>query len=127
MGRAGGLGDGSVHIIIFLKALRTETSPHLVIPRIAAAGSTSPNPQPCEGWPVYRATSTHHEEVGVSTKGYASAPPSWAATTAPPAAAHMFVIHDTIDVSTRFTGFTGSTGFRMRGLAFTAPPLSTGA
>jgi hypothetical protein len=36
---------------------------------------TPHGPQPCQAWHSYRVTSAHHEEVGVSADGHASAPP----------------------------------------------------
>jgi hypothetical protein len=78
-------------LIIFLKALCTLASRHLLIARIAAVGFTPPGPQPCQALYGYRVANAHHEEVGVSADGAASAPPYGAAAAAPPAGAVLLV------------------------------------
>jgi hypothetical protein len=59
-------------------------SRHLVIPRIAAAG-TSFSHMPCYAWHGYKITNAHRVEVEVGADETASAPTSEAAVAAPPA------------------------------------------
>jgi hypothetical protein len=75
----------SVQTATTLKFLRTEASRQLLIARITAAGFTPPSPKPHQSWEGYRVTIAHHEEVGVSADGHASASPSGVAAVAPPA------------------------------------------
>jgi hypothetical protein len=61
----------------------------VLIARIANAGFTPPSPQLCHIWHACKFTIAHHEEVGVSADGPASAPPSGAAADAPVAGADV--------------------------------------
>jgi hypothetical protein len=61
-------------------------SRQLLIPRIAAAG-TSFSPPQCQGWHGYSVTNAHRVEVEVGADGLTSAPLSGAAAAAPPAGA----------------------------------------
>jgi hypothetical protein len=60
--------------MIFSKALRSEASRQLLIRGSQPPNFTPPRPQPYQAWHGYRVTSAHHEEVGVSADGSASAP-----------------------------------------------------
>jgi hypothetical protein len=71
---------------VFYQNLPYMASRQLLIPRIAAVG-TSFSPLPCQAWHGYGATSAHRVEVEVGADGPASAPPSGAAAVAPPAGA----------------------------------------
>ena len=75
--------------IMFFQNPPYMASRHLLIPRIAAAG-TSFSPLPCQAWHGYGVTSAHRVEVEVGPDGPASVPPSGAAAAAPPAGAKLF-------------------------------------
>jgi hypothetical protein len=83
--RAGDIG-ASVQVIC-LKALRIEAPQQLLIARIADAGVTPPNPQPCHARYGYRVTNAHHDEVGVSADMPTSAFSLRAAAASPAAGA----------------------------------------
>jgi hypothetical protein len=72
--------------IVFFQNPPYRASRQLMIPRIAAVG-TSFSPLPCQAWHGYRVTSAHRVEVEVGADGPASAPLSEAAAAAPPAGA----------------------------------------
>jgi hypothetical protein len=59
------------------------------IARIIAAGFTPPSPQPCHAWRGYMDNNAHHEEVGVSADGHASAPPPGAQLQSSPSNGHL--------------------------------------
>jgi hypothetical protein len=59
---------------VFFQNLPCMASRLLMIPRIAAAG-TSFNPLPCQAWHGYGVTNAHRVEVEVGADGHASAPP----------------------------------------------------
>jgi hypothetical protein len=72
----------------YLENLVVHGVPTLLIARMRAARFTPPSSQPCQAWHGYRATNTtHHEEIGVSADGHASAPPFGAAAASPSAGA----------------------------------------
>jgi hypothetical protein len=64
-------------------------SRQVLILRIAIAGFTPPNSQPCHARHGYKVTNAHYEEVEVSADGPACAPPSEAAAAVPPAGVTM--------------------------------------
>jgi hypothetical protein len=73
--------------IMFFKNPPYRASRQLLIPRVAAIG-TSFSPLPCQAWHGYKVTSAHRVEVAeVDADGPANAPPSGAAAAAPPAGA----------------------------------------
>jgi hypothetical protein len=72
--------------IVFFQNPPYKASPQLLIPRIAATG-TSFSPLPCQAWHGYWVTSAHRVDVEVGADGLASAPLSGAAAAAPPAGA----------------------------------------
>jgi hypothetical protein len=72
--------------IMFFQNPSYMASRQVIIPRIAAAG-TSFSPLPCQAWHGYKATTAQRVEVEVGVDGPASAPLSRAAAAAPPAGA----------------------------------------
>jgi hypothetical protein len=72
--------------IMFFQNPPYMASRQLLIPRIAAAG-TSFSPRPCQACHGYGVTCAHRVEVEVGANGAASAPPSRAAAAALPAGA----------------------------------------
>jgi hypothetical protein len=76
--------------IMFFQSPPYRASRQLLIPRIAAVG-TSLSPLPCQAWHGYGVTSAHRVEVEVGANGLASAPLSGAAAAALPAGAGLTV------------------------------------
>jgi hypothetical protein len=77
--------------IMFFQSPPYRASRQLLIPRIAAVG-TSFSPLPCQACHGYRVTGAHRVEVEVGADGHASAPLSEAAAAAPPAGAQVFLV-----------------------------------
>jgi hypothetical protein len=75
-------------------------SRHMMIPRIAAAG-TSFSPLPCQALHGYGVTNAHRVEVEVDADGPTSATPSRAAA-APPAGAVDWISAHLVDGSRKY-------------------------
>jgi hypothetical protein len=94
--------------IVILQNPPYKASRHLLIPRIAASG-TSFSPLPCQAWHgcSARLQSPHRVEVELGADGAASAHTSGAAATTPPAGAHNY-----FSKSPMYMAFPGSCGSR---------------